>query len=407
MRGVGDHLSIGERVAFFRARRGLTQAVLASLVNRSEDWLSKIERGEREIRRLDVLVEVATALRVSLADLLGQPVLFEDEHQRDDVPAVRDALMAPRRLSRVLFADSAGDWRPNADQIASLAEGTWDQYQHGSIGRVVDVLPELIRAAQALEFDADGVHRGWAVSARVHHLAATTMSKLGESDLAWIAAERAMNAADNADDPLVLASAARAGTHALFAVGRYDDAVQLGETARSWLDHRVRSGDPEALSLLGMLSLRTAIAAARRNDRQTAYELLDSAEAAADELGRDANFWQTAFGPTNVMLHRVSAALDLGDISYVSERGPLVNPEALPLERQVSHDIDVARAHSYLANDDAAATVLLEAERKAPQLVRHNPAVRETVRDLHRRSPVSQGGRSSDLMALAERCRAI
>lgn len=407
MRGADDHLSIGERVAFYRARRGLTQAVLASLVSRSEDWLSKIERGEREIRRLDVLAEVATALRVPLGDLLGQPVLLEDEHQEDDVPAVRDALMAPRRLSRILFADRATDWRPNAEQVASLAEGAWDQYQHGRIGRVVDLLPELIRAAQAMEYDVDGPRDRWAVSARVHHLAATTLSKLGESDLAWIAAERAMNAADNADDPLVLASAARAGTHALFAVGRYDDAIQLGQTARTWLDHRIRSGDPEALSLLGMLSLRTAIAAARRNDRQTASELLDSAEDAAEQLGRDANYWQTAFGPTNVMLHRVSAALDLGDVAYVSEYGPLVDPRSLPLERQASHHIDVARAHSYLANDDAAISVLLDAEQEAPQLVRHNPAVRETVRDIHRRSPVSQGGRSSDLMALAERCRAI
>lgn len=42
-----------------------------------------------------------------------------------------------------------------------------------------------------------------------------TLSKVGGADLSWIAAERAMKAADEADDPLVLASAARAATHAL------------------------------------------------------------------------------------------------------------------------------------------------------------------------------------------------
>jgi hypothetical protein len=46
------------------------------------------------------------------------------------------------------------------------------------------------------------------LSARVHHLAATTLSKVGESDLSWIAAERALYAAEQADDPLVLASGA-------------------------------------------------------------------------------------------------------------------------------------------------------------------------------------------------------
>jgi transcriptional regulator with XRE-family HTH domain len=99
MRGAGDPLTVGERVAFYRRRRGLPQATLAGLVGRSEDWLSKIERGEREINRLDVLVEVARALRVTL----GEPVLMEDEHKNDDIPAVRDALMAPQRLSKRLF----------------------------------------------------------------------------------------------------------------------------------------------------------------------------------------------------------------------------------------------------------------------------------------------------------------
>ena len=40
---------------------------------------------------------------MSLPDLLGQPPLMEDDEHQDDVPAVRDALMAPRRLSRLLY----------------------------------------------------------------------------------------------------------------------------------------------------------------------------------------------------------------------------------------------------------------------------------------------------------------
>ncbi|MET9261580.1 helix-turn-helix domain-containing protein [Amycolatopsis sp. NPDC004079] len=411
MRGAGDQLSIGERIAFYRRRRGLSQAVLADLVGRTEDWLSKIERGERDIRRLDVLAEVAQALRVTLGDLLGEPVLLEDQEKNDDVPAIRDALMAPRRLSRTLFSSAMSPEYIDPAPVAQLVEGAWSSYQNGELGRVVAALPGLIKTSQAMEAassdDATYKRACAAVAARVHHLAATTLSKIGEADLAWIAAERAMQAADDADDPLVLASAARSGTHALLAVGRFDDALELGDVAAKWLLPRMAEGDPAALSLYGMLYLRTAVAAARHQDRSTANDLLGHAGRAADQLGVDANYWQTGFGPANVELHRLSAALDLGDVGQVIESAPRVNVDHLPVERQVTHLIDFARALSLVAKDDDALDALLEAETKAPTVVRHNTMVREVVRSMYRRAPASAGKKSSALLALAERCGAV
>jgi tetratricopeptide (TPR) repeat protein len=152
----------------------------------------------------------------------------------------------------------------------------------------------------------------WAVSARIHHLAASALAKIGEAELAWIAAERAMSAAEQSGDPLSLASAACAGTHALLAVGRFDDALNLGQTAADWLNKQLRAKDAAALSIIGMLYLRTAIAAARRQDRSTTTGLIRSASAAARQVGRDPNYWHTSFGPTNVQLHRLSTGLDLG-----------------------------------------------------------------------------------------------
>ncbi|WP_237404952.1 helix-turn-helix domain-containing protein [Actinacidiphila reveromycinica] len=88
MRGLGDHLTIGERIAFYRKRRGYTQEVPAGLVGRSTDWLAKAESGRRRPPRVDMLAELARVLRVPLGDLLGQSVLLEDDNQLDDVPAV-------------------------------------------------------------------------------------------------------------------------------------------------------------------------------------------------------------------------------------------------------------------------------------------------------------------------------
>ena len=409
MRGAGDHLSVGERIAFYRRRRGLTQGVLANLVGRSEDWLSKIERGKRELHNLDLLVEVAKHLRVTVGDLLGQPVLMEDETdpQGDDIPAVRDALMAPRRLSRVLYGRSQTP-QVKASSVRVLAEQGWADFQRGRLGKVVEALPGLIRSAQALE-DLDGSpgHGRWAVSARIHHLAASALSKVGEADLAWLAAERAMHAADQADDPLVLASAARAGTHALLASGRYSDAMDLGLTAAKFLSERMDEHDPEALSLLGMLYLRTAAASARHDDRSTTTELLGLASAAANQLGEDGNYWLTAFGPTNVEMHRIATALDLGDFAYVVEHAPRLSVDHMPLERSVYFNIHTASAQSRLARDDEALDVLLTAEAHAPQMVRHSTLVRETVRSMQRRAPVTGRSKSSPLLALAERCRAV
>jgi transcriptional regulator with XRE-family HTH domain len=407
VRGAGDQLSVGQRIAFYRGRRGLTQATLGALVGRSEEWVSSIERGRRQVRRLDVLTDVARALRVSLPDLLGQPVLMEDEERQDDIPAVRDALMAPRRLSRLLYRPAETSTPPDPTASARFTEQVWFEYQAGRIGRVVAELPELIRTAQLLEDEPGSDRAGWAVSARVHHLAATTLSKVGESDLSWIAAERALHAAEQADDPLVLASAARAGTHAFLANGRYDDALSLGTTAAGWLRERMSEHDPAALSLFGMLHLRTAVAAGRHNDRSTARELLDHATDAAEQLGEDGNYWQTGFGPTNVELHRLSVALDLGDIAYVVDRAPQISAENMPAERTATHLIDTGRALSLVARDDEALTSFLDAEQIAPQLVRHSPVVREAVKAMHRRAPATSRTRTSPLAGLAERCRAV
>jgi ABC-type transport system substrate-binding protein len=122
---------------------------------------------------------------------------------------------------------------------------------------------------------------------------------------------------------------------------------------------------------------------------------------------KNANYWQTGFGPSNVELHRLSAALDLGDVTQVIDSAPRVTVEHLPVERQVTHLIDLARALSLVAKDDDALQTLLSAEQKSPGIVRHSVVVREVVRSMYRRAPATAGKKSSPLLALAERCRAV
>lgn len=61
------------RIAAYRRRRGISQAALASLVGRSESWLSQVERGLRSVDRLSVLLDMSEVLHVDVQSLVGRP----------------------------------------------------------------------------------------------------------------------------------------------------------------------------------------------------------------------------------------------------------------------------------------------------------------------------------------------
>jgi len=61
---------IGRRVAYLRHARGFSQTELAGLVGRSKSWMEKVERGVRQLDRVSVIRELATALRVAPQDIL-------------------------------------------------------------------------------------------------------------------------------------------------------------------------------------------------------------------------------------------------------------------------------------------------------------------------------------------------
>ena len=75
----------GQRIARARRRRGLSQAVLAGLVGRSESWLSQVERGKRGVDSHSALVRLAEVLRVDIEELTGSA--DRDETGRRAYPA--------------------------------------------------------------------------------------------------------------------------------------------------------------------------------------------------------------------------------------------------------------------------------------------------------------------------------
>jgi transcriptional regulator with XRE-family HTH domain len=82
---AADDRAVGQRIARARRRRGLSQAVLAGLVGRSESWLSQVERGKRGVDSHSVLTRLAEVLRVDIEEFTGSG--DGDETDRRAYPA--------------------------------------------------------------------------------------------------------------------------------------------------------------------------------------------------------------------------------------------------------------------------------------------------------------------------------
>ncbi|MFE3449059.1 helix-turn-helix domain-containing protein [Nonomuraea sp. NPDC059194] len=398
-----DHLTIGERVAWYRRRRGQSQEVLAGLVGRTVDWLSKVENDRIELDRLSVIKSLAVALDVSLGDLLSEPSWLEWTPESGDrtVPALRAAITDYRQLSPLISLVEAHEPASLSDLESEIAD-IWDAYQESRYGLVIRRLPALLTEAQhaARTYDGDGQLRAQALLGQAYHAAATILVKIGEADLAWIAAERGLTHAQSSGDQIVIASLFRSVTHALLSTGRYDAAIHLTSDVTGLLDGQLGDASPALLSVHGTLLLAGSMAAARAEDRSTVRAFLAEADQSASRLGGDANHVWTAFGPTNVAIHRVATAIELGDVQVAVDVGPDLDTSALPIERRARHGLAVAQAFSMWNRTDEALGAILAVERIAPEQIRHHYLSRQLVLSWIRRQ---RGKPSRPLADLARR----
>ncbi|GAA2399074.1 hypothetical protein Cme02nite_07920 [Catellatospora methionotrophica] len=218
--------------------------------------------------------------------------------------------------------------------------------------------------------------------AYTHQVATLFLTKLGEADLAWIAASRGLTAANASEDIVVVGSLSRSAAHALTTNGEYREARALGAAAAEFLQPWTSRPTPRLLSVYGSLHLMCALSAARDDDRQSANTHLAEAGDSAFRLGGDANHVWTAFGPTNVTIHQVCVALEFGDVQRAIAIGPDLDTSALPVERRVRHSIELARAFVRHNRVDESLRHLLEAELISPDQVRYHQLSRMVVREI-------------------------
>ncbi|MGY4961647.1 transcriptional regulator [Streptomyces sp. 900105245] len=215
-------------------------------------------------------------------------------------------------------------------------------------------------------------------------MAAASFTRQDQADAAWIAADRALQAAELAGQPLEVIASLFRMAHAFMRQQHMEQAEQAAKSAVAVMEPRAEAPacPPAELSLLGAMNLVLAVINAREGNRARTHAHIDEARRIAARLGEDRNDFDTEFGPTNVEIHAVSTAVELGDAGLALEVARDVDASALSPERQSRFLLDVARAHAQRRHVGEATAAMLEAETLAPEQVHDHHLAREVIRDL-------------------------
>jgi len=376
-----DEWAIGQRIASHRVRRGLTQEELAGLVGISLSMMKKIESGDRLVTKFSQLVLFAQVLRVKdLRELTGVPLPLMPDGRRGHPNAdhVRAALMDRGAVS--------GD-PPDLDDLALLIERTWQAWQEPSPFRydaVGQQLPTLLRRSEAALRLHEGAGRRRALkeASKLYQLVRTWTKRVGEHELSFLAADRAVSCALDADDPDLTAAAAWNLAMILSAQGKTQAARAVVYRAIGELRRYLDRPTPARLAVFGGLHLMGAAEAAREDDANEAHRLLEVANSLAGRVG-ETNHFRMVFGPTNVALHRVSTAVELGRTREALAMAERVSIEDAPaVERRLTFHLDAARSYARALNDVAAVHMIQRIYRESPEELRYSVLVRETLRQL-------------------------
>jgi transcriptional regulator with XRE-family HTH domain len=392
-----DELPIGRRVAYWRTRRKMSQQVFADRLGKSKSWVDKVERGVRRLDKFSVVYEIADVLQLDVQLLLGKdPQRRPDSINCIDQVEVEEIRAALERYDQISAYFHARTQPPALPEMRKAVGHAWLTYQHAKYGVLARALPKLLRDAQAGDTalaggpsSPDAAH----LLGEVYQIASSTLRKLGEHELAWLAGDRSIAVAQRAEDPLLAGTATYRVALALLSMGRARPALEVNVNIANRLASAEGDGAavaaPERLSVYGILLLQASMAAARIGDMATVRDLLAGAEEAARQIGGDHNHYWTSFGPTNVQLHRVATAVEMGEGRLAIDVHESMDIEAfntLMPERRAHHYLDVARGYALVGEVARASEMLLEGDRLAPSEIRCRPLAREVLSDILRRT---------------------
>jgi transcriptional regulator with XRE-family HTH domain len=389
---LSSDLSVGERIRVLRESRGMSRPVLAQLCGRGTDWLKKIETGERELRSHNLLLQLAAALQVSdLSVITGTttgpstPVPLG----RLNHPSMPDIWAAV--MQRPLTPPTAAS-PPDPTILQGRVNQTWRLWHTSEHNRteVGSLLPDLIRDTEAAVRTLDGAERRAALVALsdVYRLTGQATAYVAPAELAWVVADRALTAAQDADQPAAIAAAAWNMGNILRETSYPEEALRVVTDAAALIRPHLDGAPDDWRGIYGALQLHAAVTAARDGREGDAWRYWGKGDQTAKSLPADYVHPSTVFGRVNVDFHAISVATDLRKSAKALDLADDLDPDVMPsVERRARLWVEVARGHLQRGERTAALKVMQMAQEIGAETVAYTPSARHVAADLWRTAP--------------------
>ncbi|MFG3099084.1 helix-turn-helix domain-containing protein [Streptomyces sp. NPDC048182] len=381
---VAADLPVGDRIRHYRG--GRRQDAVAGLVGISPDYLSQIERGLK-VPSLPILYALAQELGVPIAALLSERAPTDEDAAALPETAVGRALLG--------YGPARGSAPVPAGVLRGRVESAWQDWQSNParFTSAAETLPALVadmeHAARAARTGTDPAERRAVLctAADLYCLLRSYLRRIGRVDLATLTADRAMRAAEDADDPLRITAARWNLGHVLLAAGQPAEAEEPALLAAEQVG-ATPLPETERAAMSGALQLVAVMASARRRRWFEARERLRRhAAPAARAVPDGSNIGWTVFGPTDVALHAVSVDMEAGETGEALHTADAIDTGALPsVERAFTFGLEVASCHSQRRDDAATLLSLLSLETIAPEDLARTPLARQLVLTVIRRA---------------------
>lgn len=360
---------IGTRIAYWRHRRGgMSQSALAGLAGVSQAYISQVESGHKPVERRRTLVALASALQVTVADLLGAPGDPTDP-ARDTITAVIPDIRAAIIECEEDDVRTPKPARAEVEALSRTIDGMRTRSEHAAMAPLVG------------GFLRDAHHHGGELLVRAGYEASVCLRNLGYRDLALPAARIAVRAAEDLGDLAWIGAARFVHTHAM-PIEAAPTTGRIADSALELLQPQVANRDVR--QMVGQLHLSASLVYAVAGRADIAADHLAAAQAEAETLGDPVDgggFNMCCFGPTNVALWRMSVEAELGEYGKVVELARTTSPAPLAaVNRQQSYWMTLGRALAHSGKTDREAlSALINAERVAPTTFALNPMARDSV----------------------------